>query len=57
MPLKMTCVIVYNPIAAAIPKWWTFKLLRWMQNLHQSIWGREELRLVIMVTTTFSSDS
>jgi hypothetical protein len=57
MPLKMTCVILSNPIAAAIPKWWTFKLLRWMQNLHQSIWDREELRMVIMVTTTFSSDS
>jgi hypothetical protein len=28
--------IVSNAIAATIPKWRTFKLLRWMHNLHQS---------------------
>jgi hypothetical protein len=28
--------IVFNTVAAIITKWRTFKLLRWMQNLHQS---------------------
>jgi hypothetical protein len=25
----------FNPAASTIKKWWTFKLLIWMQNLHQ----------------------
>jgi hypothetical protein len=25
-------VILFVPIASAIPKWWTFKLLRWLQK-------------------------
>jgi hypothetical protein len=29
-------VMLFNPLASNIPKWWTIKLLRWMQNLHQS---------------------
>jgi hypothetical protein len=29
----------FNPLASTIPKWWTFKLLRWMQNLQESMWG------------------
>jgi hypothetical protein len=27
--------MVFNAIAATIPKWQTFKLLRWFQNFHQ----------------------
>jgi hypothetical protein len=23
----------FNPVPSTIPKWWTFKLLRWIQNL------------------------
>jgi hypothetical protein len=30
--------VLFNPVLSAIPKWRTFKLLRWMQNLHQSMW-------------------
>jgi hypothetical protein len=30
--------IIFNPVASNIPKWRTFKLLRWIQNLHQSTW-------------------
>jgi hypothetical protein len=30
--------VVFNAVAATIPKWPTFKLLRWMHNLHQSTW-------------------
>jgi hypothetical protein len=35
--------IPHNPIASTIPKWRTFKLLRWMQNLHQSAWDLDIL--------------
>jgi hypothetical protein len=28
--------IVFDAVAVTIPKWRTFKLLRWMQNLHHS---------------------
>jgi hypothetical protein len=31
--------VLYNPVSSTIPKWRTFKLLWWMQNLHQSTWG------------------
>jgi hypothetical protein len=32
-----------NPITSTIPKWWTFKLLSWIQTLHQSVWNHEML--------------
>jgi hypothetical protein len=32
MPLQAT---LFNPVAPTIPKLWSFKLLRWIQNLHQ----------------------
>jgi hypothetical protein len=35
--------IIFNPIASTIPKWHTFRLLKWMQNLHQSTWDHETL--------------
>jgi hypothetical protein len=36
-------VVLINPVLSTIPKWRTFKLLRWMQNLHQSTWDHEIL--------------
>jgi hypothetical protein len=36
--------VLFNPIPSSIQKWRTFKLLRWMQNLHQSTWDHESLR-------------
>jgi hypothetical protein len=33
----------FNPVASTIPKWRTFKILRWMQNLHKSIWDHQVL--------------
>jgi hypothetical protein len=38
MPVKVTSVLYFNPVASAVPKWRTFKFLRWMQNLHQLTW-------------------
>jgi hypothetical protein len=38
MPLKVTLDAMFNPIASTIPKWWTINLLKWMENLHQSMW-------------------
>jgi hypothetical protein len=35
--------VLFNPVSSTIPKWRTFKLLRWMQNLHQSTWDHEIL--------------
>jgi hypothetical protein len=35
--------IIFNAVAATIPKWQTFKLVRWMQNLHQSTYDHEIL--------------
>jgi hypothetical protein len=35
--------ILFNPAASTIPKWRTFKLLRWMQNLYQLTWDHEIL--------------
>jgi hypothetical protein len=29
--------IIVNAVATTVSKWWMFKLLRWMQNLHQSM--------------------
>jgi hypothetical protein len=37
-------VVLFNPVPSSIPKWRTFKLLRWMENLHQSTWDHEILR-------------
>jgi hypothetical protein len=28
--------ILFNAVASTIPKWWTFKLMRWVQLLNQS---------------------
>jgi hypothetical protein len=33
----------FNSVPSTIPNWRTFKLLRWMQNLHQSMWDHEIL--------------
>jgi hypothetical protein len=35
--------VLFNPVPLTIPKWRTFKLLRLMQNLHQSTWDHEIL--------------
>jgi hypothetical protein len=35
--------IISIPVASAIPKWWTLKLLTWMQNSYQSMWYHETL--------------
>jgi hypothetical protein len=35
--------MLLNPVVSTIPKWWMFRLLRWMQNLHQSTWDNEIL--------------
>jgi hypothetical protein len=35
--------VLFNPIPSTIPKCQTLKLLRWMQNLHQSMWELEIL--------------
>jgi hypothetical protein len=44
MPLKVTLTpLIYNPVASAIPKLRKRKLLRWLQDLHQSTWKREIL--------------
>jgi hypothetical protein len=36
-------VIIFNHVASTIPTWRTLKLLRWMQNLHQSTRDHEGL--------------
>jgi hypothetical protein len=35
--------IHFNPVPSSISKWRAFKLLRWMQNLHQSTWDHGSL--------------
>jgi hypothetical protein len=35
--------VFINPVPSTITKWRTFKLLKWMQNLHQSTWDHESL--------------
>jgi hypothetical protein len=35
--------VLFNPVPSTIPKYRTFKLPRWMQNLHQSAWDHEIL--------------
>jgi hypothetical protein len=34
---------IVNPVTLTIPKWRTFKLLTWMQNVHQPTWDHEFL--------------
>jgi hypothetical protein len=42
MPLKVSSVTYFfNPAASTIPKWQILKLLRWMQNMNQSMWDHE----------------
>jgi hypothetical protein len=43
--------VLFNPVSSTITKWQMFKLLRWMQNLHQSMWDHE-----ILYTDRFSKD-
>jgi hypothetical protein len=31
--------MVFDLLASSVIKWQTFKLLRWVQNLHQSAWN------------------
>jgi hypothetical protein len=49
-------VMPFNPIASTIPKYMC-RLLRWMQNLHQSTWGHEIMNAdkasIIFNKTTF----
>jgi len=33
--------ILFNFVASTIKTWQTFRLLRWMQNFHQSKWDYE----------------
>jgi hypothetical protein len=49
--------IIFNFVASTVPKWQTFILLRWMQNLHQSTWDHEGLSFITMVTIQFSCDN
>jgi hypothetical protein len=46
-------IIIFNLIVSTVPKWRTFKVLRWMQNLHESTWENEWLGMVIMETKLF----
>jgi hypothetical protein len=41
--------IIFNPIASTILKLWRFKLMRWMQYLHQSAFISNGLSLVTIV--------
>jgi hypothetical protein len=43
-----------TPVSSTLTKWQTFKLLRWMQNLHETTRDREGLSLVTSVTTPIS---
>jgi hypothetical protein len=36
-------VILFNPVSSTIQNWQTFRLLRWLQNLHQSAWNHDIL--------------
>jgi hypothetical protein len=49
--------IISDLVALTVKKWRTFKLLRWMQNLHQSKWEHEGLGLVTMETRPFLCDT
>jgi hypothetical protein len=31
--------VIFNAVALNIPKWHMLKLARYLQNLHQSMWG------------------
>jgi hypothetical protein len=37
LPLRMPGRHIFNPIASTIPKWRTFKLLRWLQLLNRLV--------------------
>jgi hypothetical protein len=37
--------VIPSPVATTIQKWRTIKLLRWIQNLHQSAWDNEMLHV------------
>jgi hypothetical protein len=41
--------VLFNLVASTIPKWWTLKLLRWMQNLRIGP-GLSRVSLVTKVT-------
>jgi hypothetical protein len=43
MSLKMPQPHIFNSVASTFPKWWTFKLLTWMQNFYQSMWYNDTL--------------
>jgi hypothetical protein len=43
--------IIFNPVSSTVPKWGTFKLLRWMQNIPQSTRGH-----AILYANKFSDD-
>jgi hypothetical protein len=43
IPFMVTSTPYFNIVASTIPKWRTFKLLRWMQNLNQSTCDHEIL--------------
>jgi hypothetical protein len=43
MPLKLTLMLFFFTAAAATIAKWTFRLMRWMQNLYQSMWGHKIL--------------
>jgi hypothetical protein len=35
----------FNPVAPAMPTWRMLKLVKWMTNIHQSMWDHEPLHL------------
>jgi hypothetical protein len=43
--------IIFNSIVSTILKWQKFKLLSWMQNLHQSVLNYQGLSFVSTVTS------
>jgi hypothetical protein len=42
--------VIFNLMSSTVPKWWMFKFVRWLQNLHQTKWEHEGLRPVTMET-------
>jgi hypothetical protein len=57
MAFKVTSPPYLNTLASTVPKWQTFILLKWVQNLHLSALDFEGLSSVTMVTTPFLCDS
>jgi hypothetical protein len=43
--------IGFNHVASTIQTWPTFRLLRWVQNLHQSKWDHEIVMLIYLQMT------